>query len=129
MYAIQRILTAAVLLVAMSPAAHALDLFTPPTTTQTGSNLTCEIVNVGTKPIEVSVTLRGFFDGADITAGTSCTGTPQLAPGAGCYTTSSGVGEQDGYCHFTTTSNKVRAALHVRNLSTGEVTTSLAATK
>jgi hypothetical protein len=129
MHSIQRILAAAALLVAMSPAAHALDLFTPSTTAENGSNLTCEIISVGTKPIEVSLTIQSFWDGTDITSGTSCTGTPQLAPGAGCYAITRGVGEHSGYCHITTTSSRVRAALFVRDLSTGGLTSALAATK
>jgi len=113
-------------LVAMSPAAHALDLFTTASETTNGSQFSCVIVNVGTRPNEVSATVQSYWDGSDISAGTTCQKT--LAAGAGCHTSGSSSGTQVGYCHFTTTSSKVRAGLLVYN-SNYDVTSTLPATK
>jgi hypothetical protein len=125
MYSIQRILAAGALLVAMSPAAHALDLFTSASHMTNAGEFSCVIVNVGTKPIEVSAKVQSYWDGSDITTVTACGGS--LAPGAGCAAISHGSGA-NGYCHFTTTSSRVRAALLVYN-SNQEVTSTLPATK
>ena len=127
MHSIRRILAAAALIVGLSPAAHALDLFTAASHTTDGSMLVCLIVNVGTKPSEVSATLQAYLDGSDITTGESCLPGP-LAAGHGCSAHGSPSGIQSGYCHFTTTSSKVRAALLVYN-SNGDVTSALPATK
>jgi len=127
MYSLQRILAGTAMLAAMSPAAYALDLFTAPSHTTDGSILACVIVNVGTRPIEVSATLQKYVDGSDMTTGESCLPGP-LPAGAGCMAHGSPSGIQGGYCHFTTTSSKVRAALLVYN-SNGDVTSTLPATK
>jgi hypothetical protein len=124
MYSIRRILAAGALLVAMSPAAHALDLFTSASHMTNGGEFSCVIVNVGTKPIEVSATVKNYWDGSDITTTTACGAS--LAPGAGCAAISQA--SANGYCHFTTTSSRVRAALLVYN-SNQEVTSTLPATK
>jgi hypothetical protein len=130
MYSFRRMLGAAALLVAMSPAAHALDLFTPPSQSVGGSGtiMLCYIVNVGTKPIEVSATVRNYHDSSDMSHPSfQCPAT--LAPGEGCNTVGPSGGIHTGYCHFTTTSSKVRAALLVVNAFTGDVTSAFAATK
>jgi hypothetical protein len=112
----------------MSPAAYALDLFSPFSQAQPGSRITCGIVNTGTKPIEVSSTVQDYFGASDITASTTCpVGPATLAPGTGCVSSSNNAGNV-GYCHFTTASSRVRAALLVVN-SSGDVTSTLAATK
>src|SRR4029453_14893773 len=129
MYSLQRILAGAALLAAMSPAAHAADLFTAPVT-NTGSNqIVCGIVNAGTKPIEVSATARRTDNGSDISLGSGCPASPAtLAPGAGCFALAST--GNSGYCHFTASSSKVRAALLVRNgADTSVILSTLPATK
>ena len=125
MRSINRMLAAAALLAATSPAAHALELFTTAAETSNGHSFSCVIVNVGTQPIQVSAKLQSYWDGSDVTAQTNC-GT--LAPGTGCNASGSTNGVVDGYCHFTTSSSKVRAAMLVYN-SSYEVTSTLPATK
>jgi hypothetical protein len=128
MYSLRRTVAAAALLVATSPAAHALDLFTSFSQAQPGSKLSCGIVNTGTKPIEVSATVQDYFVGSDITTATTCPVSPAtLAPGTGCVSASNSAGNV-GYCHFATASSKVHAALLVVN-GTGDVTSTLEATK
>jgi len=126
MRSIKRMLAAAALLAATSPTAHALDLFTTAAETSNGHVFSCVIVNVGTQPIQVSAKLQSYWDGSDITVATSCQGT--LAPGTGCNASGSNNAVVDGYCHFTSSSSKVRAALLVYN-SSYEVTSTLPATK
>ena len=46
----RKIFAAAALLVATSPVAHALDLYTSLSQAQLGSKITCGIVNTSTKP-------------------------------------------------------------------------------
>jgi hypothetical protein len=128
MYSLRRTLAAAALLAATSPAAHALELFTPFSQAQPGIRLSCGIVNTGTKPIEVSATVQDYFVGSDITASTTCPVSPATLPaGTGCVSATNTAGNV-GYCHFTTASSKVHAALLVVNGS-GDVTSTLEATK
>jgi hypothetical protein len=124
----RKILAAAALLVAASPAAHALDLYTSFSQAQLGSKITCGIVNTGTKPIEVSAAVQDFNVGSDITVVTTCPVSPATLPaGTGCVAATNTAGNL-GYCHFTTASSKVHAALLVVN-STGDVTSTLEAAK
>src|SRR5262245_15726501 len=129
MYSLQRILAGAALLAAMSPAAHAVELFTAPVTNTGGNQIVCSIVNAGTKPIEVSATPRKTVDGSDLSLGAGCPASPAtLAPGAGCLTLAST--GNSGYCHFTATSSKVRAALLIRNgADVSDILSTLPATK
>jgi len=128
MHSFRRTLAAAALLVTMSPAAHALDLFTPYSQAQPGSRLACGIVNTGTRPIEVSAAVQDYWVGSNITGATTCPVPPAtLDPGTGCVSASNNTGNV-GYCHFTTATTKVRAALSVVN-ATGDVTSTIAATK
>ena len=126
MHSFRRMIPAAALVVAMSPAAHAGELFTAPVP-NTGSNqIVCNIVNAGTKPIEVSASVRRALDGGDISLGSDCPVSPAtLAPGAGCEAL--GATGNTGYCHFTSMSSKVRAALVVRNGT--DILSTLPATK
>jgi hypothetical protein len=131
MSSFHRMLAAAALLVGVSGAAHALELFTP-VSQGVDSFIGCTIVNVGTRPIEVSARLQRFPDGSDISSGgLPCPVPPAtLAPGEGCLVGTLSFGQLvRGYCHFTTTSSKVRADLLVYDNSTLAVTSTLPATK
>src|SRR5262249_32384828 len=98
----RKILAAAALLAAASPAAHALDLYTSFSQAQIGSKIACGIVNTGTKPIEVSATVQDYFVGSDITGATTCPSSPATLPaGTGCVASTNAAGNV-GYCHFTT---------------------------
>jgi hypothetical protein len=124
----RKILAAAALLAATSPAAHALDLYTSFSQAQIGSKIACGIVNTGTKPIEVAATVQDYFVGSDITGATTCPLSPATLPaGTGCVASTNAAGNV-GYCHFTTASSKVHAALLVVN-SSGDVTSTLEAAK
>src|SRR5262249_5520037 len=121
-------LAAAALLVAMSPAAHALDLYTSLSQAQLGSKITSGIVNTGTKPIELSAAILDYATGTDITGLTTCPGSPATLPaGTGCVAATNTAGNVR-YCHFTTSSSRVHAALLVVN-STGDATSTLEAAK
>jgi len=123
----RRILAAAALLVATSPAAHALDLFTPSSQAPSGSYMRCVLTNVGTKPLFVSATIVDE-SGNSINNGNHCYPSPwTLDPGKSCIDDTDFAGHQ-GYCHFTTTSSKVRGSLLVFGTG-GVVTSSLAASK
>lgn len=131
MYSIQRILAAVALLVAMSPAAQALDLFTPPVDGVDGS-VQCTILNVGTKPIEVSSAVKDAASAnTDLTVFTNCPVSPAtLPPGLSCIARSVLLDAGDfTYCRFTTTSSKVRAVLVARATFQGVVLHTLPATK
>ena len=124
----RKILAAAALLVATSPAAHALDLYTSLSQAQLGSKITCGIVNTSTKPIEVSAAIQDYSTGSDITGLTTCPVSPATLPaGTGCVAATNTAGNV-GYCHFTTATSKVHAARLVVN-STGDVTSTLEAAK
>jgi hypothetical protein len=129
MSAFHKSLTAAALLAALSPAAHAYDFFTPVSATQDGSTMYCSIVNVGTTPAIVSASVRAMADGSDITAIDLCPPSPgTLAPGAACFSYASQVGAHAGYCHFTASTTKVRGNLIVFGTN-GDVLTTTPATR
>jgi hypothetical protein len=129
MHSFQRILPAAAALALLSTAAHALELFTPMSTSDVGQYINCVTANVGTKPIEVSATIRNANDGSDVTFGSTCPASPAtLDPGTACSSITQLNSPTAGYCQFTTSSSKVRAALLVRN-GNFFVTSSLPATK
>jgi hypothetical protein len=132
MHSIQRILAAAAVLLAMSQAAHALDLFTPPVDRLDGT-VACRILNVGTKPIEVSAAVKDAetSPSVDLTASTNCPVAPAtIPPGYSCVAQSIILDSSDvSYCHFTTTSSKVQAVLIGRATYQGVVEHELPATK
>ena len=92
-----------------SGAAHAVELFTPPLGARANEWLICTIINVGTGPTTISVALREFATGADVSDLNHCPET--LPPGGGCHVFGK-QGEQ-GYCHFKSSSSKVRAVVLV----------------
>jgi len=57
MYSFRRILAAAALLAAMSPAAHALDLVTPAIWVGQSTNAACRLVNISASPITAQIQL------------------------------------------------------------------------
>ena len=122
-------IVAAALLAALAPAAHAADLFTSVSQAQDGSPLYCTIVNVGSTPAVVSASVRNMVDGSDLTVTDICPKAPAtLAPGTACISYSSQAGAHSGYCHFTSTSSKVRANLMIFG-SNGDVLTTITATR
>lgn len=73
-------------------------------------------------------TIQDYLFGSDITGVTTCPASPATLPsGAGCVAATNTAGNV-GYCHLTTASSKVHAALLVVN-STGDVTSTLEAAK
>ena len=129
MRSIRQSLAAAALLAALTPAAHAYDFFTPVSQSQSGQTLYCTIVNVGATPAAVSASVRSMLDGSDLTAINICQPPPAtLAPGTACFAYASQSSTQSAYCHFTSTSSKVRANLIVF-ASNGDVLTNIAATR
>ena len=124
----RKLFAAAALLAATTPAAYALDLFTPSSQATDGTILRCSITNPGTKPVAVTATILDQV-GNDITNSGNCYGNPAiLDPGKVCSMESEIPGFKGGYCHFTTSSSKVRAALLVIG-NGGVVMSALAATK
>jgi hypothetical protein len=129
MSSLHKTLAAAALLVAMSPAAHAYEYFTPVSSSQDGTAITCAIVNVGTTPIVVSAAVQQMTDGSDITNTTICPPSPgTLPPGAACFAYTTQVGSHLGYCHFTTSSSKVRGDLIIFGTN-GDVMVTIPATR
>ena len=121
-------LAAAALLAALAPAAHAYDFFTPVSQSQ-DQPLYCTIVNVGSTPAVVSASVRSMMDGSDLTVTDVCPKAPAtLAPGTACFSYTSQLGAHSGYCHFTSTSSKVRANLIIFG-SNGDVLTTTPATR
>jgi hypothetical protein len=128
MYSYNPIVAAAALL-ALTGSAHAVELFTSVSESQNTSRLACVIVNVGSKPITVAATLQAYKDGSNINFSSTCPASPAtLAPGAGCTSIGDNQGDIAGYCHFTTSNPKVRAALLAFD-QFGDVTSTLPATK
>ena len=122
-------LAAAALLAALAPAAHAYDFFTPVSQSPDGAPLYCTIVNVGSTPAVVSASARNMADGSDMTGTDICPKAPAtLAPGSACFSYTNQVGVHSGYCHFTSTSSKVRANLIVFGTN-GDVTSTMPATR
>ena len=122
-------LAAAALLAALAPAAHAYDFFTPVSQSQIGEVFYCTIVNVGSTPAVVSASVRAMTDGSDLTVSATCPQAPAtLSPGTACFSFASQSGAQSGYCHFTSTSSKVRANLIIFGTN-GDVVTTTPATR
>jgi hypothetical protein len=121
-------MTAALLVLTVSGAAHALTLFTPVSASSNGQFLACIITNVGTSPAIVSARLLDFSTGNDITQSSSCPAKPAtLAPGASCSAALTAFAS--GYCQFDSSSSKVRGVLLTRNVGGGSVVNTLPATK
>jgi uncharacterized cupredoxin-like copper-binding protein len=106
MYSFRRILAAAALLAAMSPAAHAGDLVTPPIWVGQFTNAACRLVNIS------SSTITAHFQLVD--------GTGTVLFDSGSFTVSAGetvanvVADPGGnvYCRFVNASkSKVRGSL------------------
>ena len=117
-------LAAAALLAALAPAAQAYDFFTPVSQSQTGEVFYCTIVNVGSTPAAVSASARSMVDGSDLNVSGNCPKAPAtLAPGTACFSYSSQSGAQSAYCHFTSTSSKVRADLIIFGTNGGVLDT------
>jgi hypothetical protein len=129
MYPFRKSLTAAALLATMSSAAHAYEFFTPVSQSQVGATMYCAIVNVGSTPAVVSANVLSMVDGSDITALHNCVPSPgTLPPGHACFGYTDQNNVSSGYCHFTSSTTKVRADLIVFG-STGEVLTTIPATR
>ena len=129
MRSFRQTLVAATLLAALAPAAHAYDFFTSVSQSQDGEVLYCTIVNVGSTPTVVSASVRNMVDGSDLTVTDICPQAPAtLAPGTACISYSSQAGAHSGYCHFTSTSSKVRANLMIFGTN-GDVLTTIPATR
>jgi hypothetical protein len=121
-------LAATALLVATSPAV-AVELFTPMSQGLNGQRIMCAIVNVGTSPVQVSAAVRHWGSGADISFTNVCPPPPAaVPPGESCYVQTDAVGIHTAYCHFKTSSSRVRANLIVFD-SNFEILATLAATK
>ena len=103
------ILLATMLTLASADLAHAVTLFTPMARAETGATLVCRAVNVGKKPVAITVT-RGDLNGSD--AQTTCT---SVAPGSACATTP--IGPILGYCRFDFEGSKrgVRGSIAVED--------------
>lgn len=102
-------------------------LFTPPGTVPAGKYAYCDLVNVGTTPMQVttnSVIQTG--SGTEVTVFNGCTGT--LAPGKMCESLYIANKLDSVYCHFVVSSSKVRGALTVIDQN-GEPCVNLPATK
>ena len=122
-------LAAAALLAALSPAAHAYDFYTPVSQSQDGEAIYCAIVNVGSTPAVVSASVRSMITGSDLNDMSICQPAPAtLAPGTSCFSSTSAAGAHSGYCHFTTTSAKVRASIIVFGTN-GDILTTTPATR
>ena len=82
--------------------------------------LTAESPEAGQAYEEVPVSM----DGSDLTVSATCPQAPaSLAPGTACFSFASQSTAQSGYCHFTSTSSKVRANLIVFGTNGGVLTT------
>ena len=123
----QTIATAA-LIAALAPAARATELYTATTQASDGTIMRCIVTNVSTSPVSVSASIQ---DGAgnDLKNSGNCFGSPAvLDPGQFCFIDSGIPGWKMGYCHFTTSSSKVRAALEILG-NAGVITSTIPATK
>ena len=101
------ILLFTVTLVLLAAPAHAVTFFTPMARAEGTATLACRAVNVGKKPLAITVT-RGDLNGSD--AQISCT---SVAPGSGCATAPTGT--TLSYCRFDFEGSKraVRGSLTV----------------
>src|SRR5262245_14181188 len=128
MSSLRSILAATALLVATSPAL-AVELFTPLSQALIGQEIMCAIINTGTSAIQVSADIRHFASGVDMTATSNCPSPPAtLAPGATCFAQTNTVGVHPGYCHFKSSSSRVRANLIVFDANS-EIRATVPATK
>jgi len=126
---LRKSLAALALLAVASPAAHAYEFFTPVSQAQDGTPVYCVIVNVGTAPAAVSAAVQQVADGSDITSTNTCSPSPYpLAPGTACIAYTSQVGAHTGYCHFTSSSTKVRGDLVIFDAN-GDVRVTIPATR
>jgi hypothetical protein len=100
------LLTVTLVVLAAAPS-HAVTFFTPMARAEGAGTLACRAVNVGKKPIAITVT-RGDLNGSD--AQISCT---SVAPGSGCATAPTGT--TLSYCRFDFEGSKraVRGSLTV----------------
>ena len=106
------ILMAAVLVLTRVEAADAVTFFTPIARAEAGATHACRAVNIGKKPVAITVK-RGDLNG--VNDQTVCT---SVLPGAGCPLVQAG--PAIGYCQFDVDGSRkaVRAALTVED-STG----------
>lgn len=105
----------------------ATTLFTPPGTVPAGKWAYCDLINVGTTPVQVTTSsIIQAGSGVDATIFNGCSGT--LAPGKMCESLYFANKLDTVYCHFVTSSSKVRGALNVIDQN-GEPCVSLPATK
>jgi hypothetical protein len=94
-----------------------------------GQEIMCAIVNAGTSPVQVSVAVRHFSSGVDMTATNGCPVPPAtLAPGTTCFAQTNSVGVHPGYCHFKASSSRVRGNLIVFDANS-EIRVTVPATK
>jgi hypothetical protein len=106
MYSFRRILAAAALLAAMSPAAHALDLVTPAIWVGQNSNAACRLVNISSGTITAQIQLVES-DGTVF----KDSGSSMVWPGRVAVIEAASPGG-DFYCRFVNASkSKVRGSL------------------
>ena len=121
-------LFAVALVTGLAAAAPGAELYTPPSQAQDGSVIRCTMTNLSTNPITVGATIVDG-NGNDITISSNCYGPPAvLAPGHLCFADTAIPGLKSGYCHFSASTSKVRAALLIVG-SGGAITNGFVATK
>jgi len=101
-------------------AAHAVTLVTPPLPFPVGGELDCRLVNVSSKPIDVTTELIDQTTGAPA-ASLVCNGLP---PNGAC---SAGAAPVLGYCRFEVSKGNRRSVRAVITSETSEVTAALEA--
>ena len=105
------IVLTAMLTLASAGTAHAVTLYTPMARAETGATHACRAVNVGKKPVPITVK-RGDLSGTNDQ--TVCT---SVEPGRACALL--GAGPSLGYCQFDIDGSRkaVRAALTIEDAS------------
>ena len=93
-------------------AAHAATFYTPVTAVPGGHWVYCWLTNVGTSPIQATVTVFSST-GIDYTMLDSCAAAGTTTPGTACYALSGAQQLDSMYCKFTTSSSRVRGTLQV----------------
>lgn len=116
----------------VTPALASQDLYTGHSLTGGSTEETiCIITNVNSKPIEVTAEILDSFNSSLVSGQVNVCPVPPatLAPGHSCSTNLSNFNTDEiVYCHFTTSSSKVRASL-LQVTSNFETRVSLPATK
>ena len=109
-----------------SATAHAVTLHTPSVHLNNDQHIRVQVTNVGTKDIDVAITLKNPAGTTQVPFLDECVETTPIEPGSTCraiYT--AGVA---GFATVEPSSGKVRAAINVLDSTTGRVVTVVPAT-